>query len=66
MKVLALFKEPLVRISVYGIPTCFVLLDEVERAECALNTSLSIPALEMVFLIHQDITSSDAAFCGFP
>ena len=26
----------------------------------------SIPALEMVFLIHRDIASPDAAFCGFP
>ena len=66
VKVLAPFQEPLFRISVYGIPTCFALLDEAEQVECALNTSISIPALEMVFLIHRDILSSDAALCGFP
>ena len=66
MKVLAPFQEPLFRISVYGITTCFALLDEAERVECALNTSISIPALEMMFLIHQDTVSSDATLCGFP
>ena len=66
MKVLAPFQEPLFRISVYGTPTCFALLDKAEPVECALNTSISIPALEMVFLIHRDIVSSDAALCGFP
>ena len=25
-----------------------------------------MPALEMIFLIHRDIVSSDAAVCGFP
>ena len=44
----------------------FCSLDETERVECALNTSISIPALEMVFLTHRDIVSSDAALCGFP
>ena len=66
MKVLAPFQEPLFRISVYEIPTCFALLDEAERDECTLNTSISIPALEMVFLIHRDIVSSNAALRGFP
>ena len=31
MKVLARFQEPLFRISVYEIPTCFPILDEEER-----------------------------------
>ena len=66
MKVLAPFQEPLSRISVYGISICFTLLDESERVEYPLNTSISIPALEMVFLIHRDIVSSDAALSGFP
>ena len=66
VKVLAPFQEPLFRTSVYGIPIYFALLDEAEQVECALNTSISIPALEMVFLIHRDIVSSDAALCGFP
>ena len=35
VKVLAPFQEPLFRISVYGIPTCFALLDEAEQVECA-------------------------------
>ena len=65
MKVLAPSQEPLFRISVYEIPTCFPLLAEAERVECVLNTSISITALEMVFLIHRDIISSDAALCGF-
>ena len=54
------------QILVSGIPTCFGLLDEVERAECALNTLTSIPALEMGSLIHRVILSHDAALCGFP
>ena len=62
MKVLATFPGT----SVYGIPTCFALQDEAELVEFALNTSISIPALEMVFLIQRDIVSSDAALCGFP
>ena len=66
VKVLAPFQEPLFRISVYGIPTFFALLDEAERLECALNTCISITALEMMFLIHQDTVSSDATLCGFP
>ena len=66
MKVLSPFQRRLNRISLYGIPACFVLLDETERAECALNTSIPIPELKMVFLIHGDIVSSDAALCGFP
>ena len=37
-----------------------------ERVECALKTSISIPVLEMVFFIHRDIVSSDAALCSFP
>ena len=65
MKVLASFQEPLFRISVYGIPTCFALLDEAERVICALNTSVSILALEIVFSIRRDIASSDEALCGF-
>ena len=65
MKVLVPFQEPLFRIFVYEIPTCFALLGEAEQVECALNTSISIPALDMVFLIHRDIMSSDAALCGF-
>ena len=66
MKVLAPFQEPLFRISEYGIPTCFALLGEAEQVECALNISISIPALDIMFLIHRDIVSSDAALCGFP
>ena len=66
MKVLAPLQEPLFKIPVYGIPTCFAILDEAERFECALKTSISIPVLEMVFLTHRDIVSSDAALCGFP
>ena len=65
MKVLAPFQEPLFRISVYGIPTCFALLNEAERVKYALNTFISISALEMVFLIHRDIVSFDAALLGF-
>ena len=65
MKVLPPLQEPLFRISVYGIPTCFALPDAAERVECALNTSISISALEMVLLIHRDIVSSDAALWGF-
>ena len=64
MKVIELFQEPFFRISVYGILTCFTLLDDAEWVECTLN--ISILVLEMVFLIHQDIVSSDAALGGFP
>ena len=66
MKVLAPFQEPPFRISVPGILTCFLLLDEAEPVECALKTSMSMLALEMVLLIQQDIVSSDAALCGSP
>ena len=63
---ISIFPEPLFRISVYEIPICFALLDEAKRFECALNTYVSIPTLGIVFLIHRDIVSSDAAFCSFP
>ena len=43
------------RISVHEIPTCFTLLDEAERVECAVKTSISMPSLGMVLLIHRDI-----------
>ena len=66
MNLLAPFQEPLFRISEYGIPTCFAVLGEAEQVECALNISISIPALDMMFLIHQDIVSSDTALCDFP
>ena len=65
VKVLAPFQKAFFRISICGIPTCFTLLNEAEWVECALNTSISIPALETVFLIHQDIVSFYAALCGF-
>ena len=66
MKVLAPFQQPLFRVSVYGTPTCFALLDNAERVQCALKTSIIIPVLEIVFLFHGDIVSFDAAFCVFP
>ena len=65
MKVLVPLQEPLFRISVYGIPTCFALLNEAEQVKCALNTLISISVLEMVFLIHRDIVPFDAALLGF-
>ena len=41
-------------------------MGEAEQVECALNASISIPALDMVVLTHRDIASFDAALCGFP
>ena len=36
-------------------------MGEAEQVECALNASISIPALDMVVLIHRDIASFDTS-----